>query len=77
MLAGLVFHVPLAFAATESKPAPDPGFLEFLGTFDERDQGADWFEFLEGKRSNRSPGAAGSQPEEPTKDDSDEPQATT
>jgi hypothetical protein len=76
LLAGLALHVPLTFAATESKGAPDPGFLEFLGTFDERDQGDEWFKFLEGMRPNRSQASPASPPELPTEEDGDEPQAT-
>ena len=59
VLVGIVLHLPLALAAAESKRAPDPGLLEFLGTFDERDQGDEWFEFLEGLRAKGlRPGAA-------------------
>lgn len=71
VLVGIACHFPLALAAADSRSAPDPGLLEFLGTFDERDQGGDWLEFLEGMRAN-APGAVTPQPTGATAGKSDE-----
>jgi hypothetical protein len=76
LLTGLLLHAPLALAGGEQGRAPDPGLLEFLGTFDSRDQGADWFEFLEGMRAARPPAGAAAKPHAPA-DDADEPKTGT
>lgn len=52
ILVGIACQFPLALGAADTRPTPDPGLLEFLGTFEERDQGGDWLEFLEGLRAN-------------------------
>jgi hypothetical protein len=76
LLAGLVVHAPLALAAVEPGHAPAPGLLEFLGTFEERDQGDDWFEFLERMRPPGAHTDATGQPD-PSTDDADEPKTGT